>query len=149
MLNRSLILKRAPIGPNHEDYSVLEDGVVVGRIFRSTGAPPDRQWMWASGHSARTVARAAHGYEPTREAAMAALRSRGGGSDREQRSSCDDGRTIPGDPRPAGDRGHPARLDYRHPARACVAVYMIYLVGGGAGGIATAVLRYRPSKTLR
>jgi hypothetical protein len=28
-----LILKRAPIGPNLEDYSVLEDCVVVGRIF--------------------------------------------------------------------------------------------------------------------
>jgi hypothetical protein len=29
--------------------------------------------MWASGHSAATVKRAAHGYEPTREAAMAAF----------------------------------------------------------------------------
>jgi hypothetical protein len=28
-----LILKRAPIGDNEEDYDVLEDGVVVGRIF--------------------------------------------------------------------------------------------------------------------
>jgi hypothetical protein len=28
-----LILKRAPIGDNLEDYSVLEAGVVVGRIF--------------------------------------------------------------------------------------------------------------------
>jgi hypothetical protein len=68
-----LILKRAPIGPNLEDFDVLEDGVVVGRIFLSPGAPQDRQWMWASGHSAATVARAAHGYEPTREAAMAAF----------------------------------------------------------------------------
>jgi hypothetical protein len=68
---QQLILKRAPIGPNLEDYSVLEDGVVVGRIFLSPGAPQDRQWMWASGHSAATIRRAAHGYEPTREAAMA------------------------------------------------------------------------------
>ena len=37
-----LILKRAPIGPNLEDYNVLENGVVVGRIFRSPGAPDDR-----------------------------------------------------------------------------------------------------------
>jgi hypothetical protein len=29
--------------------------------------------MWASGHSAAAVKRAAHGYEPTREAAMAAF----------------------------------------------------------------------------
>jgi hypothetical protein len=31
------------------------------------------EMVQASGHSATTVARAAHGYEPTREAAMAAL----------------------------------------------------------------------------
>jgi hypothetical protein len=39
--------ERTPIGPNLEDYSVLEDGVIVGRIFKSPGAPKDRQWMWA------------------------------------------------------------------------------------------------------
>jgi hypothetical protein len=51
---------------------VLEDGVVVGRIlFISAAGPADRQWMWASGHSAESVGRAAHGYELTREAAMA------------------------------------------------------------------------------
>jgi hypothetical protein len=45
-----LILKRAPIESNLEDYCVLEDGVVIGRIFKSPGAPQDRQWMWATGH---------------------------------------------------------------------------------------------------
>jgi hypothetical protein len=39
------------------------------RIFVSSGTPQDRQWMWANGH----IPRAAHGYEPTREAAMAAF----------------------------------------------------------------------------
>ena len=34
---------------------------------------PDRPWMWANGHGADTVHRAAHGYEPTREEAMAAF----------------------------------------------------------------------------
>jgi hypothetical protein len=29
----SLILKRAPIGWNEDDFDVLENGVVVGRIF--------------------------------------------------------------------------------------------------------------------
>jgi hypothetical protein len=67
-----LILKRAPIGPNLEDYNVLENGVVVGRIFRSPGAPDDRPWMWASGHNG-DIRRAAHGYEPTRKTAMAAF----------------------------------------------------------------------------
>jgi hypothetical protein len=66
------ILKRAPIGPNLEDYEVLEGGVVVGRIFTSPAAPQDRQWMWASGHNG-DIRRAAHGYEPTREAALAAF----------------------------------------------------------------------------
>ena len=31
---RSLILKRAPIRWNEDDYDVLEDGVIVGRIFK-------------------------------------------------------------------------------------------------------------------
>jgi hypothetical protein len=44
-----------------DDYDVLEDGVVVGRIFLSPGAPQDRQWMWASGYSADSIKRAAHG----------------------------------------------------------------------------------------
>jgi hypothetical protein len=30
---------------------VLEDGVVVGRIFLSPAAPQDRPWVWASGHN--------------------------------------------------------------------------------------------------
>jgi hypothetical protein len=68
-----LILKRAPVGDNPEDYSVLENGVVVGRIFRVPVAPEGRPWMWASGHGGHHIERAAHGYEPTREAAMAAF----------------------------------------------------------------------------
>jgi hypothetical protein len=69
-----LILKRAPVGDNQDDYSVLEEGVVVGRIFKAQVAPEGRPWMWASGHSADSVKRAAHGYEATREAAMAGVR---------------------------------------------------------------------------
>jgi hypothetical protein len=34
--------------------------------------PQDRPWMWASGHNG-DIRRAAYGYEPTREAAMAAF----------------------------------------------------------------------------
>jgi hypothetical protein len=51
---------------------VLEDGVVVGRIFQVPVAPADRPWMWASGHNGDDR-RVAHDYEPTREAAMAAF----------------------------------------------------------------------------
>jgi hypothetical protein len=71
--NDERVNPQARPGSNQDDFNVLEDGVVVGRIFKSPGAPQDRQWMWASGHSATTVARAAHGYEPTRKAAMAAF----------------------------------------------------------------------------
>ena len=67
---QALILNRAPIGPNFEDYSVLEEGVIVGPIFLSPAAPQDRPWMWASGHNGK-IRRPAHGYEPTHEAAMA------------------------------------------------------------------------------
>jgi hypothetical protein len=60
-VSRSVVLRRT-------------NGVVVGRIFHLNAVGPQgRPWMWASGHSAATVKRAAHGYEPTREAAMAAF----------------------------------------------------------------------------
>ena len=67
---QALILNRALIGPNFEDYSVLEEGVIVGRIFLSPAAPQDRPWMWASGRNGK-IRHPAHGYEPTHEAAMA------------------------------------------------------------------------------
>jgi hypothetical protein len=68
-----LILKRAPIGDNLEDYSVLEDGKIVGRIFfLEAVGPQGRPWMWASGHNG-DMERAAYGWEPTREATMQAF----------------------------------------------------------------------------
>jgi hypothetical protein len=68
----SLILKRAPIGWNQDDYDVVEDGIIVGRIFLAPAAPESRPWMWATGHN-RRIRRGAHGYAETREAAMAAF----------------------------------------------------------------------------
>jgi hypothetical protein len=56
---------------------VLDDGVIVGRILMSAGAPQDRQWMWASGHNG-DIRRAAHGYESPHETineTLQALRS--------------------------------------------------------------------------
>ena len=72
MMTTPLILKRAPIGDNQEDYDVLENGVVVGRIVKVPAAAPEGR-PWASGHSADSVEHAAHGYAATREAAMAAF----------------------------------------------------------------------------
>jgi hypothetical protein len=52
MTTTSLVLRRDPVGDNPEDYSVLKNGVVVGRIFLlGAVAPQDRPWMSASGHS--------------------------------------------------------------------------------------------------
>jgi hypothetical protein len=73
----SLILKRGSASRSsgqwrEDDYDVLENGVVVGRIFRVPVAPEGRPWMWASGHNG-DITRAAHGYAATREEAMAAF----------------------------------------------------------------------------
>ena len=69
-----LILKRGdPSRRREDDYDVLEDGKVVGRIFKVPAAAPEgRPWMWASGHG-RHFKSAAHGYAETREAAMEAF----------------------------------------------------------------------------
>jgi len=61
----SLILKRAPINWNQEDYEVLEDGVVVGRVFLMPIGLKGRPWMWAIRESKGSSP--AHGYEATRE----------------------------------------------------------------------------------
>jgi hypothetical protein len=55
-----LILKRAPTGWNQEDYEVLEDGVVVRRVFLMPIGLKGRPWMWASGHNGE-IQRARHG----------------------------------------------------------------------------------------
>jgi hypothetical protein len=64
-----LILERAPMGWNQEHYDVLEDGVVVGHIFLMPIGYGVEHGCGASGH----MRRAAHGYEQTREAAMASF----------------------------------------------------------------------------
>ena len=73
-----LILKRAsasrPSGEwNDDDYDVLADGVVVGRIFKVHAAPVGQPWMWTLAfghHEDRTTT---HGYAATREGAMTAF----------------------------------------------------------------------------
>ena len=71
-----LLLKRAsasrPSGEwNDDDYDVLADGVVVGRIFFANAAPVGMPWtLLLEHHKDRTPT---HGYAATREAAMAAF----------------------------------------------------------------------------
>jgi hypothetical protein len=72
------MLKRAaasrPSGQwNEDDFDVLSDGTVVGRIFKANAAPVGASWMWTLAfghHEGRTPT---HGYEAMREAAMAAF----------------------------------------------------------------------------
>jgi hypothetical protein len=51
MAERELILKRAsasrPSGEwNDDDFDVLADGAVVGRIMKAAAAPMGMPWMW-------------------------------------------------------------------------------------------------------
>ena len=68
-----LILKRAPIGPNLEDYDVLADGILVDRIFLSPAAPDSPPWMWTLAYGQHEDRTPSYGHEPTREAAMVAF----------------------------------------------------------------------------
>ena len=71
-----LTLKRAsasrPSGDwNDDDFDVLADGVVVGRIMKAAAVPVGMSWMWAFGHHEDRMP--TRGYAATREAAMAAF----------------------------------------------------------------------------
>ena len=73
-----LILKRAKVSRptghwGDEDYDVICEAAVVGRVFLSPDAPEGRQWMWTLAQGYHQDRTPAHGYEPTREAAMAAF----------------------------------------------------------------------------
>src|SRR5262245_3172175 len=75
----NLTLKRASSAsrPSGEwsdvDYDVLCEGAVVGRIFKSAAAPVGTPWMWMLAYGQHEDRTPIYGYEPTREAAMAAF----------------------------------------------------------------------------
>ena len=73
-----LTLKRAsasrPSGEwGDDDYDVLAEGIVVGRIMKAAAAPVDSPWLWTLAYGYHEDRTPTHGYEPTREAAMAAF----------------------------------------------------------------------------
>jgi hypothetical protein len=75
---RPLILRHAsksrPSGEwNDDDFDVLADEVVVGRILKANTAPVGRPWMWTLLYGYHRDRSRTHGYEATREAAMAAF----------------------------------------------------------------------------
>jgi hypothetical protein len=72
-----LILKRAsasrPSGKwKDDDFDVLANGIVVGRIFKAHAAPVGSPWMWTLAFGHHEDRTPTYGYEATREAAMAA-----------------------------------------------------------------------------
>jgi hypothetical protein len=73
-----LLLKRAsassPSGEWHEDdFDVLADGAVVGRIFKANTAPVGTPWMWTLAFGYHEDRTPTYGYDATRGAAMAAF----------------------------------------------------------------------------
>jgi hypothetical protein len=76
-----LILKRAsasrPSGEwGQDDYDVLADGAVVGRIMHAAAAPLGMPWLWTLAFGHHEDRTQTHCYEATREAAMAAFARR-------------------------------------------------------------------------
>ena len=77
-----LLLQPAPArGPN--DYEVIADDWIVGRIVLSDASPAERPWLWSLDHEFYQDRTPTHGYEATREAAMAAFAKRVGGENRQ------------------------------------------------------------------
>src|SRR5262245_4805782 len=73
-----LILKRASTSRssgewNDDDFDVLADGAVVGRIFKANAAPVGSPWMWTLAFGHHEDRTPTHGYAATREAAMRAF----------------------------------------------------------------------------
>jgi hypothetical protein len=73
-----LTLKRASAsrssgGWNDDDFDVLCDGVVVGRIMKVAAPPVGSPWMWTLAFGHHEDRTPTHGYAETREAAMAAF----------------------------------------------------------------------------
>jgi hypothetical protein len=58
---------------NDDDFDVLADGAVVGRIFKVHAAPVGMPWMWTLAFGQHEDRTPTHGYTATREAAMAAF----------------------------------------------------------------------------
>jgi hypothetical protein len=77
----TLILKHAsasrPSGEwGEDDYDVLADGAVVGRILKVHTAPVGTPWMWTLAFGHHEDRTPTHGYAATREAAMTGIRKK-------------------------------------------------------------------------
>jgi hypothetical protein len=99
-----LVLKRAPIGWNQDDFDVLEDGLIVGRIFTVPVAPQGRP---GCGRAATRRPRSSGRRTATKRRARLRWRrsrSRGGGKERDRSRAGEDHRLQ-------GARRSPRRSD--------------------------------------
>ena len=58
---------------NGDDFDVLADGAVVGRIMKAMAAPEGSPWLCTLAFGHHEDCTPTHRYEATREAAMAAF----------------------------------------------------------------------------
>ena len=58
---------------NDDDFDVLAEGVVVGRIMRAAASPVDAPWLWTLAFGYHEDRTPTHGYAATGGAAMAAF----------------------------------------------------------------------------
>jgi hypothetical protein len=73
-----LVLKRASVSRSSgewsdDDFDVLCDGVVVGRIMKAAAVPVGMSWIWTLAYDYHEDRTLTHGYAATREDAMAAF----------------------------------------------------------------------------
>src|SRR5260221_49513 len=78
-----LVLKRAAASGlsgewSEDDYDVLCQGAVVGRIMKAVAAPVGTPWLWTLAYGHHEDRTPIYGYEPTREAAYQSIRSAAG-----------------------------------------------------------------------
>jgi hypothetical protein len=74
-----LILKHAsasrPSGEwNDDNYDVLVEGIIVGRIFNAAASPVGTPWMWTLAFGHHEDRKPTHGYAAKREARPGLLR---------------------------------------------------------------------------
>jgi hypothetical protein len=78
-MHRPLILKRSDLAhAGFEDFDVLCGGELVGRIYCGKSGSGDKRWFWGLAYGYHNDRTPTHGYEYSREAAMAASRKRAG-----------------------------------------------------------------------
>jgi hypothetical protein len=78
----ALILKRAsasrPSGEwNENDYDMLANGAVVGRIMRAAASPERTPWLWTLAFGQQEDRIPTYGYEPTVRAGRSMTQSDG------------------------------------------------------------------------